>query len=95
MRLSKLQSYILLHCLARKGKTDRREFLKFYNGQNKRPKDKTKSITQSIERLIDKELMVGHGARTPHKWYIKEIKLTLKGRKTAKELLGKQQSLPL
>ena len=52
----------------------------------------TKIITQSIERLIDKELMVGFGERTSHKWYIKEIKITAFGRRQTKKFLGEQMS---
>ena len=54
----------------------------------------TKIITQSIERLISKELMIGYGVRTPHKWFIREITLTSKGKIEAKKLLGEQKSLP-
>jgi len=32
--------------------------------------------------------------RTHHKWFIKEIKLTAKGLKVAKQMLGDQQKLP-
>ncbi len=56
--------------------------------------DAVNAITKSIERLIDKELMVGYGVRTPHKWYIHEVKLTVKGKKEARRLQGQQQILP-
>jgi hypothetical protein len=52
------------------------------------------TITKSIERLIDRELVIGYGVRTPHKWYIHEVKLTAKGRREAKRLRGEQQALP-
>jgi len=97
MRLSSLQKFILLECLNSKtGRVSRTRLKRFYDSQKKRPKDKmiTKVITKSIERLIDKELMVGFGERTPHKWYIKEIKLMPKGKKQAKKLLGEQMKLP-
>lgn len=97
MRLSSLQKFILLECLNSKtGKISRTRLNKFYDTHTKRPKDKMiiKIITKSIERLIDRELMAGLGKRTPHKWYIKEIKLTTKGRKVAKKLLGEQMALP-
>ena len=72
-------------------------FAKFYNGAAKKPKvaDMVNIVTRSLESLIDKELMTGYGVRTPHKWYIKEVKLTPKGRKQARRLLGEQQVLPL
>lgn len=71
--------------------------MQFYRAQKRqvREEDKVKSITQSIERLIDRELMVGYGVRTPHKWYIHEVKLTASGRREAKKLRGEQQELPL
>lgn len=99
MRLSNLQKFILLECLNSKtGRVSRTRLPKFYNTvkKDKRPTDLmiTKIITKSIERLIDKELMVGFGERTPHKWYIKDIKLMSAGKKVAKKLLGEQMPLP-
>jgi hypothetical protein len=44
--------------------------------------------------LIDKEFLIGYGVRTPKKWFIKEIKLTVNGRRMAKKLQGEQQALP-
>lgn len=69
--------------------------LGLYNKNQKKPKNFKKIITKSIERLIIKELMIGYGEHTPHKWYVKEIKLTPKGRRVAKKLRGEQQELPL
>jgi len=97
MRLSPLQKYILRNCyLTPPMKLGRSGFVRFYNGAVKKPKtaDVVNIITKSLESLIDKELMTGYGVRTPHKWYIKEVKLTSKGRKTARRLLGEQQVLP-
>jgi len=99
MRLSSLQKFILLECLNSKtGRISRTRLPKFYNTvkKDKRPTDLmiTKIITKSIERLIDKELMVGFGERTPHKWYIKDIKLMQAGKRVAKKLLGEQMPLP-
>lgn len=69
---------------------------RFYEKRRIKPKkdDIVNIITKSLERLIDKELLIGCGVRTPHKWYIKEIKLTPKGRKETKKYLGEQQKLP-
>jgi len=39
--------------------------------------------------------MTGYGVRTPHKWFIREVKLNPKGKKIAQTLHGKQQVLPL
>lgn len=96
MRLSSLQKFIILQCLeSRTGRISRTRLNEFYNKIKKRPKDEliTKIITKSIERLIDKELLVGFGQRTKYKWFIKEIKLTRKGKKQAKKLLGEQLKL--
>lgn len=98
MRLSNLQKYILLECYSKKkGRLFKKNLAKFYNKKKKKPSDKDVQniITKSVERLIDKELMEGYGVRTPHRWYITEIKLMPKGRKVAKKLMGEQQTLPL
>ena len=96
MRLSPLQKYILRTCYSRPPKVNRKGFLKFYDRQKIKPSKTSivNIITKSLESLIDKELMVGFGERTAKKWYIKEVKLTAKGRKISKKLLGEQQSLP-
>ncbi len=94
MRLSTLQKYILRLCYTNDIKlVPRLGFIKFYDSESK-PADLINIITKSLESLIDKELMMGYGVRTPHKWYIKEVKLTLKGRKLTRKLLGEQQALP-
>ncbi len=98
MRLSKLQKYILVQCYHYKGdKMHRNRLIKFYGNVQAAPKSdiQIKIITRSLESLIDKELMIGNGVRTPHKWFIKEIRLTSKGKQEAKKLLGEQMSLPL
>jgi hypothetical protein len=97
MRLSDLQKYILLEALMNKGsKFSRSKLTGFYEKKHKDTKEsmRIKAVSKSLERLIDKELLVGYGVRTPHKWFIKEIKLTNKGYKTTKKLLGEQQHLP-
>ena len=96
MRLSALQKYILRQCYFEKKKLNRDKLIKFYNKQKKpKPDDQVNIITKSLERLINKGLLVGYGMRTPEKWFIKEVRLTRKGLKTAKELLGKQQKLKI
>ncbi len=76
-----------------------RKFLRqFYVKQQKKPSEKYQEgiITKSLERLIDKELIVGYGRRTPHKWFITHVKLTQKGAKVSQNLLKeKQGKLPL
>ena len=59
-------------------------FVHFYDEQKLRPKagDLVNIITKSLECLINKGLLTGYGVRTPQKWYIKEVKLTVVGRRT-------------
>jgi len=97
MKLSALQKYILKQIYSSKSdKVHRGGLLKFYNSDKKvKKRDRVNIITKSLERLINNELMTGYGVRTPHKWFINEIKLTAKGKKIAKTLFGKQQILPL
>ncbi len=97
MRLSKLQKYILKKCYNQKDYfLDREILLEFYEKRETPKRNlQVKIITQSIESLIDKELMVGYGARTPHKWFIKEIKLSDKGIRLTKKLFGEQLKLPI
>lgn len=80
---------------ASRGRVARGLFNDFYQDKAVKQKLIVDTITKTLERLIDKGLMVGYGVRTPKKWYIKEVRLTLMGRKTAKRLLGEQQKLPL
>lgn len=97
MKLSHLQKYILLIGYEEKGKFSRGRLLRFYDKYKRKPKkeDQVNIITKSLERLIDKGYLVGYGVRTPKKWFIKEIKLTVAGRMMAKKLQGEQQTLPL
>lgn len=96
MRPSPLQKYILKQGYLEAGKFNRDKLLKFYENYKKPPlpEDQINIITKCLERLIDKEWLVGYGIRASHKWFIKEIKLTGKGRQVAKKLLSNQQILP-
>src|SRR3989344_7052092 len=98
MRLSPLQKYILWTVYeSGNNPYNRKRFIEFYKRNPSKVTERAgvKIITQSIENLIDRELMTGYGVRTPHKWFIREVKLTPKGKKIAKTLHGKQQVLPL
>lgn len=89
MRLSKLQKHILKQCYILKpyGRVPRNKVEGFF----KIPR--VKIVTRSIERLIDKGLLVGYGMRTPEKWFISEIRLTQGGKKQARQVFGKQAKL--
>ncbi len=98
MRLSNLQKFILRTILTRKQtRLDRSLFLQFYQKQQRVPtlSKQVKIITQSLERLIDKGLIVGFGHKTKEKYFIKEVKLTATGKKVARQLLGEQAPLPI
>ena len=98
MKLSALQKYILKQCLQAKDKIISKSVLeKFYSNVKTKPseKDIINTITKSVERLIKKELVTGYGFKTPHKWFIRQVKLTPKGTKVARTLFGVQQKLPL
>lgn len=97
MRLSSLQQFILLRCLDVGKKTERGIFRSFYGHQKNPAEEKYQEgiITKSIEGLIDKEMLIGFGKRTPHKWFMTHVKLTKKGiRKAVKILESKQGKLP-
>ncbi len=96
MRLSQLQKYILLSVYSARNKVKRNTFLKFYDKQKKKPKKDIQQgiVTNSMESLIEKGLMIGFGRRTPEKWFIEEVKLTSKGKQQVKKLYGEQQVLP-
>lgn len=92
MRLSALQRYILRECYqSPKSRVERRPFARFYS---RRTAVSTDNITVSLERLIERGLMIGFGRRTPAKWFIEEVKLTPLGRRVARATYGKQQQLP-
>jgi len=97
VRLSALQKFILLQCYyAKTKKVGREGFLSFYeNNKKAKPELWAKIITGSLESLIDRGFLLGYGIRTPRKWFLKEVSLTEAGKKAAKQLLGKQLSLPL
>jgi len=97
MKLSRLQKFILQQSYDKGKKVPRSQFYKFYDGKKLPPKaeDKVKILTKSLERLIDRGLLVGFGEITEYKWYIREVKLTNRGKAAAKKLLGVQAVLPL
>lgn len=98
MRLSDLQRFILTDAAdARSSRVPRKRFSFYYRGNPSAPNaiDQQNAITKSLERLIEKGLLVGYGRRTPEKWYIEDVRLTPKGRAVARTLFGTQTALPL
>ena len=97
MKLSRLQRYILINCyLARKGRVLKRKLASFYDKVTKKPKAKDINdiVSRSVNLLIKKDLAIGFGSKTARKWYLKEVRLTPRGRALAKKLLGEQRKLP-
>ncbi|MBI5621522.1 hypothetical protein HY933_01495 [Candidatus Falkowbacteria bacterium] len=97
MRLSILQKYILRQCYLEGKKLNRSRLTAFYSNQKVKPRgsDQVEIVTKSLERLIEKGLLVGYGVRTPRKWFIQEVRLTRPGQRAARELLGQQQKLKI
>lgn len=98
MRLSDLQKYILKSIWqAGYNCQNRRELEDYYKDRSHPPSEeqRIKIITRSLERLIDKGLLIAYGHKTQEKFFIEEVKLTIQGRRVARELVGKQMKLPL
>jgi hypothetical protein len=104
-KLSQLQQYILKKSLGyNKGGVDKNTFFKFYENIKNKPKDiaspagysrKENIIIKSLNRLIDRDLIVAFCKKTKHKIFINKILLTPTGRQIAKKLLGDQKALPI
>jgi len=104
MKFSNLQKFILKQIWENEArgsshhgsKTTRTVLEKFYDNKKNPPPQKIRVniITTSIERLINKGLIVGFGEKTQHKLFIREIKLTAQGRQVAQVLLSQQAKLP-
>ena len=96
MKLSALQKYILMECLTADEKILRGKLLKYYSNKKNKPKikDQRDIISKSLNKLIEKGLIVGYGKRTAEKWFFTFIQLTPKGKKKAMEIFkSKQQKL--
>lgn len=97
MKLSALQRFILKKLfLSGKTRASRQGLVDFYKGQKSTPPPirQVKIVTQSLERLIEKGLIVGFGKKTQEKLFIESLQLTGLGRRTARQLLGRQTALP-
>ncbi len=96
MTLSPLQRFIMLSAYDARGKLQRTRLTQFYSSQKAKPSsaDQQRIITRSIERLIERGLLIGYGRRTPEKWFIDEVRITAAGKRLAKKSFGTQQSLP-
>ena len=98
MPLSNLQKYIIRQTGENpKTRLNRQVFLHFYENKKKSPPKEiqTNIITKSIERLIEQGQLVGFGQKTQHKLFITHVRLSTRGKKTAKKLFGQQAELPI
>lgn len=96
--LSHLQQYILDECALRGGGISRRLLDSNYESSRSRSREENykKIITQSVERLIERGLLVGYGRKTREKLFIDKIRLTAAGRLVLAKLRQRQQPhLPL
>ena len=94
MKLSPLQKYILRASLG-KGRVDKDSFFKFYQNRKSKPRDIENVIIKSLNRLINKDLIIAFCHKTKAKIFIEKISLTAPGRKIARGLLGTQKKLPI
>jgi len=96
--LSKLQQFILETCLENGGVLSRSIIDKNHSQSTSRAQKEhyKKIITQSIERLIDRGLLVGYGMKTKEKLFITKIRLTPQGKREISLIRkSKQKKLPL
>lgn len=93
MSLSKLQHYIMEECVARGGSISRRILDANYKASQSRARGENfkKIITQSIERLIGRGLVVGYGMKTKEKLFIDRVRLTSGGRQRLETLRRRAQ----
>jgi len=97
VQLSILQKFILIKTWENKKNTISRQiFDSFYSSKKNPPAAKIRAniITKSIERLIDRGLLIGLGEKTQHKLFINQVRLTPKGKKTTISLLDRQAQFP-
>ncbi len=98
MSLSPLQKFIIKQTSENtKNRLSRHVFNQYYNNKKRVPQVdiQTKVISKSLERLIKQGYLVGFGQKTQYKLFITHVRLSLKGKKTAKKLLGQQAELPI
>lgn len=97
MTLSRLQRYILLTAWeSTKAKIPRENFNRFYLGVKSAPLKKLQAniITTSLERMIERGLLIGYGYKTQHKLFIEQVKLTPQGKKIARLIFSRQATFP-
>lgn len=95
MALSELQRYILRMAYRYPRVRVPRQALTEFRRRGKTVRHPAEVLSHSIERLIDRGLVIGFGHRTQDKWFVESIRLTAAGRRQARAILSAQASLPL
>lgn len=91
-----LQQKILGECMRRRDEIVNRDPMVAYCSEGGLKSNRVKTVTKSLERLIDRGYLVGYGIRTPKKWFIKEVRITRDGTKAYERWLSrKQKKLPI
>lgn len=88
--LSPLQRNILKECYENRGKINRRVFLKLYRDK-KTKTTPVKIITQSLQRLIHRGLIIGYCTLKSDKFFIHDIKITVAGKNVYEAWWEKRQ----
>ncbi len=78
-----------------RGGIDKNAFFSFYEKVKTKPQDIENIIIKSLNRLIERDLIIAFCKKTKHKIFINKILLTPTGRQIAKKLLGDQKKLPI
>ena len=97
MRLSKLQKFILQRSLeSRNSNLKKSDFFRFYGKSDRGSMVAIQSsVQESLDNLVEKNLLVAYGHHTAQKWHIEYVRLTPFGKKTAREIMkNRQKKLP-
>jgi len=96
--LSKLQQSILEECVEQKGQCARKDIDRIAGSLASKAKHENikNVVTQSIERLIDRGMVIGFGTKTQHKLFITKIRMTARGKRLIGEVqASRQQKIPM
>ena len=97
MRLSKLQKFILENALeSRNSSLKKSDFFRFYGKSDREYMVAIQSsLQESLDNLVEKNLLVAYGHHTAQKWHIEYVRLTPFGKRTAREIMNsRQKKLP-
>lgn len=89
--LSPLQVNILKECYENRGKINRKVFLRLYRDK-KTKTTPVKIITQSLDRLIHRGLIVAYCVHKSDKCFIESIRITTSGRRVYEDWWERRQT---